>query len=284
MADQMNQKRRDAQDAHYGMVPVAAPAAAMASVKLPEQVIKVMEVGPGDLDTKFFFLQGFAGASNRTLDRRMARKYAKEISDYTLANVILVEKKGESGKYWVVDGQHRLYAISELRKQTYAVSTVIWTWEKFESLGISMSDFVSALNQGKAFTPSDDFAVHFGQSAWPPMFQAVGLSPGMSNTSKAYCWHGLVRTFLIWEDMERKQAVARPGGQQRGRRTEAWESQDPEVVERVRMLAEAMAWWRPVAEAARARKVNSLYATNVLAIAAIMYRENREMILALGTS
>lgn len=249
---------------------------------MPEQ--KMIEVSRGDLGVKFLTIDGLDAAFNRPVNPARVKEYGKNIDALSISHVTLVQ--AVPGRYYIVDGQHRIAAISKYGNgHPVLMPATIYTVKEIGDAGRTVSQFISDLNKGRPFSGADRLAVFAADSAWPTVFKSFGIEPVHGTKRSNLNWSQILRGYMIAKgcaDLGRVTNVARDVGGKKQREGEvvarAWTCAD--LVE-IQEVARALNWWDPVADAAARRGVNSLYSAAGIAIALLMYHQNKDKPAAL---
>jgi hypothetical protein len=247
-------------------------------------VIVEMAISAADIENdKFVNVNGYGDGKshNREVDPHHSRKLARNIDGWRQSNLVLVQSPDDPGVCLVIDGQHRIYAIWKyLSGEPISLSVELWTWAQFSALGITLAEFIASRNRGRTFTTSDDITVNAEYSEWPSVFRAVAISPNGAAKSRGFNWPNVVKGYMGWQKMTRDGRSCKAGGDSRESVLAVW--LDPSSIPEAKRFAEAMAWWKPIADAGVSMRVTTLYSAQMLALAAVVYWENRDLALSLG--
>ena len=243
---------------------------------MPEQ--KMIEVSRGDLGVKFHTIDGLDAAYNRPVNQARVKEYGKNVGALGISHVTLVQ--AAPGSYYIVDGQHRIAAISQYGNgHPVFMPATIYTVKEIGDAGRSVSQFISDLNKGRPFSTSDRLAVFSQDSQWPFIFAQHGIEIAHGYGRGRLTWASVLRGSLMAQDcIERSRLTMTKDGTPET--IEAlWANGDREQIE---AAARAMAWWLPVATAATSQKVYTFFSAPALTLAMVAYHENRDRPAALA--
>ena len=244
---------------------------------MPEQ--KMIEVSRGDLGVKFHTIDGLDAAYNRPVNQARVKEYGKNVDALGISHVTLVQ--AAPGSYYIVDGQHRIAAISQYgNNHPVFMPATIYTVKEIGDAGRTVSQFISDLNKGRPFSGADRLAVFAHDSAWPTVFKSFGVEPVHGSKRGELNWSQIVRGYLIAKSctqLGRITSVSREVGSDRKRESDlvahTWAKAH---LAEIQEAARALAWWQPVAAAAARRGVRSLYTAHGITIALLMFDQNKD--------
>jgi len=218
-----------------------------ALVKMPEKI----EVKAQSYGKLFRLCEGFGKAMNRTLDP----KHAKELGalwPIVRQEVIKLLLSEDKSFYYILDGQHRIYYISEiLRKSDTLLALIYRSSDELpeadvvtQARGSRIANFISDSNSpGKAFRCNAHLQNYSKSSIWPDIFGEYGLSP---TNGRVDSWSCILKSHLLAEACLRLKRVT-TGGVQTPALVACWLMADPKEIH---FVARNYAIWRTVAERA----------------------------------
>jgi len=97
--------------------------------------------------------------------------------------------------YYIVDGQHRIYAASELIEGDTHLYAIVRnsTSKPNKKSGFRVDKAVSALNSGTAFRLKDWLRTEQSHSPWPKAFKSGGRSPLYTEAQYTLTWPAIMR-------------------------------------------------------------------------------------------
>jgi hypothetical protein len=242
--------------------------------------LEVVTVGPGDYGRKFFPVDGYDKANNRNINRSAARDYWKVIDSIASTGGELRLMPRPRGGYMIIDGQHRIYGISEFGNRQIEMKAVIVPYSEYERLkenGFNLVDLIINQNKGKAFSPKDDMKARESESTWIEPFTKSGIRPVYNNSASEYNWPAVVRGYLTYGHFIKDGKVGNNPSPRISRNdiAEAWITAPVKDVEEI---AEALHWWKEVTQAAHARRITGMMTGSMLGLAVLAYSQNKDLI------
>lgn len=233
--------------------------------------LQQIQVRKGDYGTAYLNLSGYGDANNRILNVEHAKRLLRSWDSVKMSIVELVEIKG---RLFIVNGQHRIYAASNfMNGAATSFQAVIHEQGELEARGIDLLEHIAHANAGKPQTINDLFTMYHQRSTWPYVFKHHGLAPETKQSMGTLTWANTVRSFLaLKHSLKNKRVYAASSTIPREELLKAWLETPSEDIIRTAQLVQ---WWRPVAEAAKARKINALYSTNALYAAFLIHELNQ---------
>lgn len=126
--------------------------------------LKRITVNPGDFGEKYKTLDGHGDAHNRPPNEEWAKKLCKlGLAEVATIGVVMLLESEVDGQYYIIDGQHRIYAASELEARLFCFVAVIIE-RGYEPANIAK--MVADLNAGRRTTPAERLSIFKEHSSW----------------------------------------------------------------------------------------------------------------------
>lgn len=128
--------------------------------------LEFVTVNPGDFRRKFMELDGFKGACNRPIDPNRVNQYGKTLSGICTTVVVLLE---ENGQTFILDGQHRIAAISTYATKPMQIAARILTSKEVNEVSDNLAAYMRGLGTQKPQGTGARLAIFRSQSPWVQM-------------------------------------------------------------------------------------------------------------------
>lgn len=231
--------------------------------------LEFITVRSGDYNRKFHALAGFGGAHNRVLKPNNAKLLLSKWEKIQGSRVDLLEA---SGKLYILNGQHRIYAASEfLGGKSTTFKADIITLQDLAERGISLADYVAGANAGTPQTINDLLAMHREASAWPDIFRQHGVEAEPRQLRNGYAYSNIIRATYSRDKAITAGRIVGIDSTARDKILEVWLSY-PEA--QIAQVADVLRWWQGATKIATQRRVTTLYSGGSLLAALLIYHEN----------
>lgn len=120
-------------------------------------------VAPGDFRRRYLELEGHDGACNRPIDAARVRLYGQSLESICTTTIALLDV---NGRMFILDGQHRLAAISAHATAPMRIAARILTREDVARVAPSLADYMKVLGAQKPMGVGGRLSVFRSQSPW----------------------------------------------------------------------------------------------------------------------
>jgi hypothetical protein len=239
---------------------------------------RLVSIKKGDWGKKFVPLNGEGDAYNRPLRKSRGKGIVRNWERIRLhTGVVLMPLPGETDKYWVVDGQHRIWAAADLLGRATTIWARVLDPSKAESS--DMSEAIDTINgQQVSFRLKDNLNNTKAKSMWPDIFRILGREPAYTEKKYELTWPSISRA-ILYADQSLK-----------GKRIGALTTRKGTVVEEVWLKkypraqaldrAKAVCWMYDVLDAQTdevKKKVGHLYGYKAVAMSILAYTLNMNL-------
>ena len=231
------------------------------------------------------------GVTDRALRRRVKSGHVKmkyvrpesgNVKQYYQEQTTPFQGDNEHEVYYIVDGQHRIYAASEIIEGDTHLHAIVRssTSKPNSKSGFRADKAVSALNSGAAFRLKDWLRTEQAQSPWPKVFEKAGRLPTYTEAQYTLTWPAIMRGVTMAHS-SLKQGGISGGGHKSGVILSCWRGEDVSA-EFATQCAEAINWFydeldkRPAA----VRRANGvLYGYKAVACVILTYIQNSRRLM-----
>ena len=231
-------------------------------------------VRPGCIGRDFFY-----HPSNRRVDLNWAKELAKNMESVTMTRPDL-EFIEIDGCLYILHGQHTITAISRFLDTSRKFDAKVFEAGDIEDI----HEYLSAKHKGKIWRATDSLFIHKDKSMWPAIAARKGIDLSFAVTCrKGISYMALVTARLAANAMLRKQSASRLDGRTREIQVQLdlWTSADTMMIERT---MDAAAWWMPLAKAAMEHRNITLFSSDILGIAIVIFETNTREALQITPS
>lgn len=235
-------------------------------------------VGKGDLNTKYLLIeQAIDGGGNRSLDPSRVARYAACLEDFERAGSLVLLSAGEGQPMYILDGQHRIRAISEFGQRTYTLRAEIVKLDDIKQSGWDLPTYLLRISDGLARSKNDTYAIYGKESIWTKEATRLGLSEAINyrkrtHNSTAFGWSSIIGARAAANIMLANNATRYDRKALGALNLTLWRTVDLAMVRETMM---ALKWWSSVHESAVERKIRGLSQQNVLALVFCLYRQSK---------
>jgi len=238
--------------------------------------IETVTVRQGELGRTFKLFE-----NNREIHRPHARKLAKIMDEVSESGVLDLMRNGSG--YYVIDGQHRVFAVSELMSTPVKFYAVVRDADDVEDI----TKLLIGRHQGKAWQSADSLFITRGGSPWVTVAEDVGFEASFKKTDRrGFSWTALLRARIVADAIHRIRGTAvSAAGASMQSLIKIWLEADPEIIQNT---IAAVQWWAPVAQhwtlgptvpASRALPARGLFGFLAMAIAIAIFETNNHSLL-----
>jgi hypothetical protein len=228
-------------------------------------------VMPGDWGKRFQ-----PGESQRSIRAKWARvlaRYMPAVQESSGALVLspLPCAKNERPSYIVLDGQHRIYAASEVLKKP------VRFYAEIRHEVRDTQEAVRNLNRQMRHNLGDSLEVTRRDSPWPEIFAEYGLDLSYRQKRTDWCWPVVLRAFTVdqWALESGGPMAYRTNVRSNEQCIDVWKNAKPSDI---RDFAEFLLWWSPAMEHGKKIRLN-MGTYDTLMIMWRIYQENPESYL-----
>lgn len=225
--------------------------------------LEFVTINPGDFRVKYLELDGFKGACNRPIDPLRVNQYGKVLPGICTTVVVLLE---ENNQLFILDGQHRIAAISTYATRPMQIAARILTRPEIHEVSDDLAAYMRGLGTQKPQGTGARLAIFRSQSPWiehlPARFEE---SFTFTYSKNRVNWVTLMTSIVAAErSFKRGRFVAFSGGNSSVEPVifDLWLKASPETV---RDVFNVLMPWVQMADEARAkRKITWLLGVDAL--------------------
>lgn len=229
-------------------------------------------VTPGSLNKLFRFLGMSDGVLNRPIRADRVRAMGRHWkADEAAGSYLVLWDRGDH--YSIIDGQHRITAISEYLGESVELGAIVYPPSYFVGGADTLLSALDGQYNAVGQKNSDRIRARAAMSAWPQIFKEYGLELAFDTSRSRITWDGLLAARLR-ADVSHKQkrviGLARlaKGVSERAAIVGAWEHYTEADI---RQTAETLQWWKPIAEQVyQSRKASALSSSAGLQFALLL--------------
>ena len=228
-------------------------------------------VKPGDWGGKFRPFEGAYRANNREIAPRHARALLDKWDSVVAESTLVLTEDVRTGAFLIVDGQHRVYAASELREKPTTFYAEVRSVDQMPSDPAAQ---IANLNMTRRFRSVDFLQSQKDHSLWPKLLEERGLTPSYGGaTGRNLTWMAVLMGVAYARN--HRNNVAQTTGTNAEGMLELWLSHDPEVLEEMKVVADVLNWWLPGSKIAEARGVKAMRSSMGIAFALLLVDKNQ---------
>jgi len=226
-------------------------------------------IHPGDWGRRYVPIKGVSELPiNREVNRRACKKLLSNWSG-VCSSVITLIRVGRR-KFHIVDGQHRIYTASELRKTASEFSAHIYTPSDLTAMGTTVEDLVGGRSLQRSWAVDDWLRLYNNQSVWPAAFKSVSApTPTFGGNLR---WSSVIAAYRMANATSQNRKFT-SGGNSRGRMMVTWGDGSDEMRTEAKRIGAIVKWWHPVMVRGGALKKRGTFLRNrsALSFAFLIY-------------
>lgn len=213
-------------------------------------------VRPGDWGKKFISVH------NRDVDKSWCRQMVRSWDTVTKSTVTLHPFDETETKWIIIDGQHRIYAASEVLKK----STTFYAEIRADIDNVRKE--IELENKGKKHNIADRLRIYEDMSSWPKVFKSFKLEPVHAQSKFRYSWKLIVAADLTAAD------YINTGNRRRLSQNMIMDRWTQASEQDIAAIAEFLKWWEPAVDYAHQSRGLYLASYAVLTWMYVMWFEN----------
>ncbi len=223
-------------------------------------------VSPGDFGTKYLMIENLDGAHNRLVNRAEVREIGRDLSAILETTLYLIV---DGDKWYILDGQHRIAAISEYALAPIEMMACVYTLEQVRRRG-GVIKMLKDLNKGRHHNGADKLCILQQNSPWVPIFAEFGLDPAFDKGRTHLTWNNVMSAVAVMNRSIEASSFTRSGDF--SSHEEEFKSYSDDDI---RTVARDLRRWVKIADAVKTeRKITSLYGYRPMGIYLLACLEN----------
>lgn len=232
--------------------------------------LTTITVRQGDWEAKYKLIR-----RNRIIDKKYARTLIPHMDVISeLGSPIDLIQNGPG--FYVIDGQHRIIAVSEFMETPVKFNAIIRDREEVTN-EIAM---LLGRHKSKAWFTKDSLWVTRDDSPWFRLANEIGFSAKFEVApKKTWAWSSILTARIMADHIHANKSIAvgRGLGGTKDANLGLWLNSDKYVVDKT---LRALQWWAPMAAQLQAKGVRTVFSHGMSALVISVYETNDANILA----